>query len=73
MHFEHRIHSPKVTLMFVIDSEPQLIRTCKTDIEFARLLSVFTLAVPLFRFTPKQNRLLIRLHTKYTTALFSKL
>ena len=40
----------------VIDSEPHMIRTCKTSLCLLRWLSVLTLDVPLFRFTLQQNR-----------------
>ena len=38
--FKHRIHSPEVTQMLtvVIDSDPHLIRTCKTSLSFAPLV-----------------------------------
>ena len=39
----------------VIDSEPQPSRTFKTSLLFAPWAVVFTLAVPLSRFTLRQN------------------
>ena len=40
----------------VIDSEPHPSRTCKTSFLFVHWLSMFTLAVPLFRLSLQQNR-----------------
>ena len=49
----------------VIDREPDQSRTCKTSFLFALWLSVFKLAVPLFRF--------MLLYFKYKAVLMPKL
>ena len=67
--FENWIHSPEVTLVLWLTGSHTWAACAKQASCFLYWLSVFTLAVPFFRFTLQK----IQLHIKYKTVLFPKL
>ena len=54
--FEHHNHSPDVTLVLWLTASHTWVAHAKQASCLLHWLSVLTLAVPLFRFTPQQNR-----------------